>query len=199
MMLKRWIRGLALFRHQLLVDDLSLRLEHLRRIQQIRDSADDICMDGDVHLGAYEPHRLSLGRGVTIREGTVLSFGDQLNGFGEISVGSATWIGQYNNFRAGGGSIQVGENCLISQFCTLAASNHGTSRSEPMLQQPPAASPRGVILGDDVWLGAGVTVTAGACIGQGAVVGAGAVVTRNVPNYEIWAGIPARKVGERTQ
>ncbi|GAB5442272.1 MAG: hypothetical protein Fues2KO_26210 [Fuerstiella sp.] len=50
-----------------------------------------------------------------------------------------------------------------------------------------------------MWLGAGVTVTAGVSIGDGAVVGAGAVVTHNVPEYEIWAGIPANKIGERTE
>jgi acetyltransferase-like isoleucine patch superfamily enzyme len=56
-----------------------------------------------------------------------------------------------------------------------------------------------VVLEDDVWLGAGVVVTPGVTIARGAVVGANAVVTKDVPEYEIWAGVPARRIGERTE
>lgn len=48
-------------------------------------------------------------------------------------------------------------------------------------------------VGNDVWIGCNVTVIGGVKIGNGAVIGAGAVVTRNVPPYEIWAGVPAKK------
>ena len=45
--------------------------------------------------------------------------------------------------------------------------------------------------------GAGVTVMPGVSIGSGAVIGANAVVTRDVPEFEIYAGVPACKIGER--
>lgn len=52
-------------------------------------------------------------------------------------------------------------------------------------------------VGADAWIGAGATVRAGVRIGHGAVVGAGAVVTRDVADYEVVAGVPARRIRMR--
>lgn len=54
-----------------------------------------------------------------------------------------------------------------------------------------------VTVGHDVWIGHGVTVTAGVSVGTGSVVGAGAVVTKDVPNYTIVAGVPAKPIRRR--
>ena len=50
---------------------------------------------------------------------------------------------------------------------------------------------------DDVWIGNGAIVIGGLTVGEGAVIAAGAVVTGDVPPYEIWGGVPARKIGDR--
>ncbi|MEP1334551.1 MAG: DapH/DapD/GlmU-related protein [Lentilitoribacter sp.] len=55
-----------------------------------------------------------------------------------------------------------------------------------------------IVIEDDVWLGARVTVLPGISIAQGAIIAAGSVVTKPVPAYEIWGGVPARKLGQRT-
>lgn len=50
----------------------------------------------------------------------------------------------------------------------------------------------------DVWIGANVVILPGCRrIGLGAVVGAGSVVTRDIGDFEVWAGVPARKISER--
>jgi acetyltransferase-like isoleucine patch superfamily enzyme len=53
------------------------------------------------------------------------------------------------------------------------------------------------VIGADVWVGFRAIVMAGVSIGRGAIVAAGAVVTKDVPPYEIHAGVPARKIGDR--
>jgi acetyltransferase-like isoleucine patch superfamily enzyme len=53
-----------------------------------------------------------------------------------------------------------------------------------------------VFIDNGVFLGFGVTVLKGVRIGSGAVVGAGSVVSRNIPEMEIWAGNPCRKIGD---
>jgi acetyltransferase-like isoleucine patch superfamily enzyme len=60
-----------------------------------------------------------------------------------------------------------------------------------------SASMRRIKIGCDVWLGCNVTVLKGVNIGGGAVIAAGAVVTKSIPPYEIWGGVPAKKIGER--
>ena len=53
------------------------------------------------------------------------------------------------------------------------------------------------VIGDDVWLGNDVTIISSVVIGSGAIVAAHSVVTKDIPPYTIWAGNPARQVGER--
>lgn len=55
-----------------------------------------------------------------------------------------------------------------------------------------------IVVEEDVWLGVNVVVLKGVTIGRGAVVGAGAVVTKSIPPFEIWAGIPAHRIGIRS-
>ncbi len=62
------------------------------------------------------------------------------------------------------------------------------------LQDCPGAA---IKVGNDVWFGANVIVLKGVTVGNGAIIGCGATVTRDVPPNEIWAGLPARKLGER--
>ncbi|MBQ3559436.1 MAG: hypothetical protein IJA07_08000 [Agathobacter sp.] len=54
-----------------------------------------------------------------------------------------------------------------------------------------------VEIGNDVWIAANACITRGVTIGDGAVIGAGSIVTHDVPAYEIWAGVPAKKIGQR--
>jgi serine acetyltransferase len=53
------------------------------------------------------------------------------------------------------------------------------------------------VIGADAWIGFRAIIMAGVTVGRGAIVAAGAVVTHDVPPYEIYAGVPARKIGER--
>jgi len=58
--------------------------------------------------------------------------------------------------------------------------------------------PKGdIVVGNDVWKGYGATILSGVKIGHGAIVGAKSLVSKDVPNYAIMAGNPARVIGFR--
>lgn len=52
-------------------------------------------------------------------------------------------------------------------------------------------------IGNDVWIGSDCLIKSGIQISNGAIIGMGAVVTKNVGPYEIWGGVPARKIATR--
>ena len=56
-----------------------------------------------------------------------------------------------------------------------------------------------VILENDVWIGTGVKILPGVTIGKGSVIAAGAVVTKDVPPYTLWGGVPAKKIKDIRQ
>lgn len=56
-----------------------------------------------------------------------------------------------------------------------------------------------IIIEGDVWIGANVTITSGVTIGKGSIVAAGAVVTKDIPEYSIAGGIPAKVIRELTE
>lgn len=58
--------------------------------------------------------------------------------------------------------------------------------------------PYALVICRDAFIGVNAIILGGVQrIGEGAVIGAGAVVTKPIPNFEVWAGNPARKIGER--
>ena len=54
-----------------------------------------------------------------------------------------------------------------------------------------------ISIGNDAFIGANSILIGARIIGDGAIIGAGSIVTRDVPPYEVWAGNPAKKIGER--
>jgi acetyltransferase-like isoleucine patch superfamily enzyme/glycosyltransferase involved in cell wall biosynthesis len=136
--------------------------------------------------------------GVRLETGTHLCLGDEFNGFGRLEIGEGTWIGPYNNFRLGAEAVvKIGKGCLISQYCSIVGANHQVILNIPVSSLPVGGDKKGVIIGDDVWLGAGAVILPGVELGHGCVIGANAVVTHSVPPNEIHAGVPARCIGHR--
>lgn len=87
----------------------------------------------------------------------------------------------------------MGENVMIAPNVMLAGGNHGFERLDiPMYFQKEKSI--GIVIGNDVWIGANSVVVDGVVIGNGAIIGAGSVVTSKIPDYAIAIGVPAKVV-----
>lgn len=120
-----------------------------------------------------------------------------VGGRGDVVIGANSYINSGTVIYSGNG-VFLGENVLIAANCTLAATNHAFgARGAPIRTQGFQPSRGGIIVENDVWLGAGSVVLDGTTIGCGSVVAAGSVVRGKLEAYGIYAGSPVRLIGRR--
>jgi acetyltransferase-like isoleucine patch superfamily enzyme len=89
----------------------------------------------------------------------------------------------------------VGAGTRIASGACLYAFDHGLDPARTVREQP--VTSLGIRIGADVWIGANAGITDGVTVGDHAVVAMGAVVTRDVPEWAVVGGVPARVLGDR--
>ena len=155
-----------------------------------------VYLDQNAYLHAC-PDGIQIGANSIVMHGAVLhvyNFRDLPHA--GIRIGRDCLIGEYSVIRGQGG-VQIGDRVYTSPFTQIIAVNHVFDDPDrPFIEQGITAE--GIVISDDVWLGAGAVVTDGVKIGKGAVVAAGAVVTKDVPPHTVVAGVPAKPIREIT-
>ncbi len=141
------------------------------------------------------PHQVRVGAGCTLEDDIYFKCdGTWRPGPPAIVIGDEAFIGRACEFNVVVG-VTVEPLARLASGCKLVDHDHAVMPAgAPM---GPAGREGPITIGRDAWLGANVLVLRGVTVGAGAIVAAGAVVTRPVPADEIWAGVPARKVGRR--
>jgi virginiamycin A acetyltransferase len=97
-----------------------------------------------------------------------------------------------------GNGVSIGANVAIAANCTLAPTNHEFhDKAKNINEQGFMKSRGGIVIEDDVWIGANAVLLDGAVVRRGAVIGAGSVVRDELPAYSINVGSPAQTIGYR--
>jgi len=120
-----------------------------------------------------------------------------VGGSGDILIGAHTYINSGCVLYSGNG-ITIGNNVAIAANCTLAPVNHAyREKSKLISEQGFLPSKGGLIIEDDVWIGANCVILDGSILRRGVVVAAGTVVRGELAAYGIYAGSPMECKGMR--
>ena len=123
------------------------------------------------------------GKNVNIEKGADFGTGSG------IRIGDNSGLGVNCSVR---GPLEIGKNVMMGPDVIIMTSSHNVdSTSIPMNQQGSLPKQK-VVICDDVWIGTRVIILPGIKVGTGSIIGAGAVVTKDVPDYAIVGGVPAK-------
>ena len=126
------------------------------------------------------------GKNINIERNAV--FGPQLE------IGNASGVGIDCEIY---GPVTIGENVMMGPQVVIYTSGHKHDRTDIPMGEQGNEEAKPVIIGDDVWIGRRVIILPGVKIGTGSVIGAGAVVAKDIPDYSIAVGVPAKAVKSR--
>jgi acetyltransferase-like isoleucine patch superfamily enzyme len=115
---------------------------------------------------------------------------------GKITIKSGSSIAQNCSLSGENAGIFIGRHVMIAPGCVFVAFDHGFDRIDiPMTLQPFVEA--AIFIQDDVWIGANCTITKGVKIGTGSIIAANSVVTKDVSDFSIVGGTPAKFIKSR--
>ncbi|WP_092423827.1 acyltransferase [Devosia crocina] len=130
-----------------------------------------------------------------------------------LVMGEKSWIGGHalvrgdvefgahctvNSYAMISGKVRCGDGVRIASHASLVGFNHGFDDPDVPIYLQKHES-RGIVVEDDVWIGANAVLVDGVRVGRGAVIAAGAVVSKDVPSMAIVGGVPAKVLRRRGQ
>ena len=123
----------------------------------------------------------SCGKNVNFEHGAIFS--------SKLIIGDNSGIGVNCHCS---GKITIGNDVMMGPECIILSRNHAFSRTDIPMRLQGFEEEKECVIGNDVWIGRRVMIMPGVRIGNGCIIAAGAVVTKDVPDYAIVGGVPAR-------
>lgn len=130
-----------------------------------------------------------VGKSVTIRPGVII------NNCKGVKIGDGCYLGENTLISATDSEVIIGHNTLIAPNNIIVARNHNVSGKEPIKFSGYVSKP--IMIKNDCWIGARSTILSGVIIGEGAVLAAGSVVNKDVDDFSISGGVPAKLIKAR--
>lgn len=136
-------------------------------------------------LDVFPYNKFELGDNSTIEDFSTIN-----NGVGDVFIGNNTIVGIGNTII---GPVCIGNNVMLAQNIVISGLNHGYKdvSISPAFQKVECKS---IYICDDVWIGANSVITPGVRLGKHSIIGAGSVVTKDVPEYSVAVGNPAKVI-----
>lgn len=155
-----------------------------------------LTLGDNVTINALCRNGVSIGNNVSILSGTIIECTGVIRELGDsLTIGDGCGFAQ-NCFIQVRAKVQIGNNVIFGPRCSVFSENHIFKDPDiPIKNQ--GATFKGVVIEDDCWIGSGAIILDGVTIGRGSVIAAGCVVTKNVPAYSVWGGVPGKLIKSR--
>ncbi len=134
----------------------------------------------------FHPERIRIEGNLYVGHQTILKgYHDQ-----DMDIRSGVWIGQQCFLHSAGGLIIEQEVGIGPRTVVLTSQHRDPGREKPLMAGPLEFAP--VRIGEGSDIGAGSVILPGVTIGRGALIGAGSVVTKDIPDFAVAVGNPAK-------
>ncbi|WP_225748722.1 acyltransferase [Paraeggerthella sp. Marseille-Q4926] len=149
-----------------------------------------------VYINALSKGGIEFGDNVSIGAGSIIECTGVIRELGEsVKIGSHVGFAQ-NAFIAVRGSLEIGDDCIFGPNISIHTENHVfTNLDAPIRLQ--GATRQGVTIGCDCWVGEGAVILDGVNVGDGCIIAANAVVNKDVPDFCVVGGVPAKILKKR--
>lgn len=159
----------------------------------------NLSIDRNCYIDALSINGIKMGKNVSIGKFTTIECSGSLKNIGKgLIVGNNVGLGSHGFFGCAGG-LQIGNDTIFGNFVSIHTENHNYKiLNIPIRLQ--GVNRKGVIIGNNCWIGAKVTILDGAIIEDGCVIAANALVTSG--RYKsncIYGGIPAKFIKFRDE
>ena len=137
---------------------------------------------------------ICIGNHTTILNGVRMQVYNDLTGEqSKIKIGDNCYIG-YNNTFLAGGNITLEDGVLMASNILISSENHSIDPESPDYYMNQKLSCAPIIVGEGTWIGEKVSILSGVTIGKKCVIGAGSIVTKDIPDFSIAVGSPAKVI-----
>lgn len=141
---------------------------------------------------------VSLGDHVNIGDYTHIETSGSITDIGHgIKIGNNSGIGIFSLIGVAGG-VSIGNDVKMGKWVDIHPENHNYDSLDFSIRLQ-GINRKGIVVGDDCWIGAKVSLLDDAHVGKRCVIAAGAVVRIEIPPYSITAGVPARVIKSRKE
>ena len=180
------LRGILLTRKKIFVD-VNTIIYNSKNIS----FGKSVTIEKNCFIDGFSSEKIIIGDCVKIGAFSTLSSTSHLSKYGKgLKIGNHSAIGQFAEFGAAGG-IEIGNDVIMGSYVSFHSENHNFNDTTRLIREQWVTS-KGIIIGNNVWVGAKATFLDGCIVGNNSIVAAGAVVNGVYPDNSIIAGVPAK-------
>lgn len=166
------------------------------RFRKLIKTKANLHLSTKVYIDALSVEGVIFGNNVSIGKYTTIECTGSLKNIGKgLTVGDNVGLGTHGFFGCAGG-ISIGSNCIFGNYVSLHSENHNYEDLNILIRLQ-GVNRKGIVIGDNCWIGAKVTILDGAIIGNGCIVAAGAVVRGEFSDNCVIGGVPAKILKHR--